>query len=74
MASRGVEQGEEWLIPILYLYVQAYATVFLVLVFGKGERANISQADTNALGKRAGGLKAWAKERHEEWLRQIQRH
>ena len=35
-------------------------------------RENISKADTNALAKRAGGLKAWAKERHEEWLRRIQ--
>src|SRR5208337_4621921 len=59
---------------ILYLYMQAYATVCLVLVFGKGDKENISKADTNALAERAGGLKAWAKVRHEEWLRQIQEH
>jgi hypothetical protein len=56
----------------LYLYVQAYATVFFVLVFGKSDKKNISKADTKALAKRAGGLKAWAKERHDEWLRRIQ--
>ena len=37
-------------------------------------KENISKADTNALAIRAGGLKAWAKVRHEEWLRQIQEH
>ena len=52
--------------------MQAYATVCLVLVFGKGDKANISKADINALAKRAGELKAWAKARHERWLRQIQ--
>ena len=40
----------------------------------KGDKVNISKADTNALAKRAGGLKAWAKARHVEWLRQIQEH
>jgi hypothetical protein len=53
--------------------MQAYATVCLILVFGKNERANISKADANAPAKRAVGLKAWAKARHEQWLRQIQR-
>jgi hypothetical protein len=52
--------------------MQPYATVCLVLVYGKNEKANISKADRNALAKRAIGLKAWAKARHEEWLRQIQ--
>ena len=28
----------------------------LLLVFGKGDKENISKADTNALAKRAGGL------------------
>jgi hypothetical protein len=54
---------------VIYLYVHAYATVFLVLVFGKSDKENISKVDTNALAKRAGDLKAWVKERHEEWLR-----
>ena len=54
--------------------MQAFATVCLVRVYGKGEKANISKADTNALAKRAAGLKAWARERHEEWLRQAQGH
>ena len=47
---------------------------FRPLVFGKGDKENICKADTNALAKRAGGLKAWAKVRHEEWSRQIQEH
>jgi hypothetical protein len=54
--------------------MQAYATVCFILVFGEGDKANISKADTNALAKRAGELKAWAKERHEEWLRRIPEH
>jgi hypothetical protein len=54
--------------------MQAYATVCLVYVFGKGDKANISKADTNALAGRAAALKAWAKERHEQWLRRIQEH
>ena len=37
-----------------------------VLVFGKGDKAHISKADINAPAGRAAGLKAWAKERHEE--------
>ena len=37
---------------------------------GKNEKANISKADTNGLARIAVGLKAWAKARHEEWLRQ----
>jgi len=67
----GSTKGKSGSYRVLYLYVQAYATVFLVVVYGKGDKANISKADTNALANRAGGLKAWAKERHEEWLRQI---
>ena len=74
MESRGIEQGKERCIPHPIPLMQAYATVCLVLVFGKGDKVNISKADTNALAKRAGGLKAWAKVRHEEWLRQIQEH
>jgi len=70
----GSTKGKSGSYRILYLYVQAYATVFLVLVYGKGDKANISKADTNALAKRAAGLKAWAKGRHEEWLRQIEEH
>ncbi len=53
--------------------MQVYATVCLVGVFGKNEKANLSKADTNGLAKIAGKLKAWAKERHEEWLRQIEK-
>jgi hypothetical protein len=70
----GSTKGKSGSCRVLYLYVPAYATVFLVLVFAKGDKANISKADTNALARRAGGLKAWAKERHEEWLRQIHEH
>ncbi len=67
----GLTTGKSGSFRVLYLYVQAYATVFLVLVYGKRDRANISKADANALASRAVGLKAWAKRRHEEWLRQI---
>jgi hypothetical protein len=70
----GSSKGKSGSYRVLYLYLQAYATVFLVLVYSKGEKANISKADTNALARRAGELEAWAKERHEEWLRQIQEH
>ena len=42
-----------------------------LMVFGNGEKENISKADTNALAKRAAALKVWAKERHEEWQRQL---
>jgi hypothetical protein len=73
-SREGSNKGKRGSYRILYLYMQAYATVCLVLVFGKGDKENISKADTNALAKRAGGLKAWAKVRHEEWLRQIQEH
>jgi hypothetical protein len=71
LSREGSNKGKSGSYRILYLYVQAYATVYLVLVFGKSDEENISQADTNALAKRAGKLKAWAKERHEKWLRQI---
>jgi hypothetical protein len=72
LSRDGSNKGKSGSYRVLYLYVQAYATVFFILVFGKGDKENISKADTNALAKRAGGLKAWAKERHEEWLRRIQ--
>jgi hypothetical protein len=68
----GSNKGKSGSYRVLYLYMQAYATVCLVLVFGKSDKANISKADANALAKRAAGLKAWAKARHEEWVRQIQ--
>jgi hypothetical protein len=68
----GSNKGKSGSYRVLYLYMQAYATVCLVLVFGKADKANISKADRNALATRAAGLKRWAKERHEEWLRQIQ--
>ena len=68
------DKGKRGSYRVLYLYMQTYATVCLVLVFGKSDTQNISKADTNALAKRAGGLKAWAKVRHGEWLRQIQEH
>lgn len=74
LSREGSNKGKSGSFRVLYLYMQAYATVCLVLVFGKGEKENISKADTNALAKRAGGLKAWAKKRHEEWLRQIRKH
>ncbi len=64
-------KGKSGSYRVLYLYMQAYATVCFVLVFGKSDKANITKADTNALAKCAGGLKAWAKARHEEWLRQM---
>jgi hypothetical protein len=67
----GSNKGKSGSYRVLYLHMQAYATVFLVVVFGKGDKDNISKADTNALAKRAAGLKAWAKERHEEWQRQL---
>ena len=74
LSREGSSKGKSGSYRVLYLYMQAYATVCLVLVFGKNEKANISKADTNALAKRAVGLKAWAKARHEEWLRQIEKH
>ena len=72
LRREGSNKGKSGSFRVLYLYMQAYATVCLVLVFGKGDKANISKADTNALAKRAVELKAWAKARHEQWLRQIQ--
>lgn len=68
----GSNKGKSGSHRVLYLFIQAHATVCSVLVFGKNEKANISKADKNALAKRAVGLKAWAKARHEEWLRRIQ--
>jgi hypothetical protein len=72
LSREGSSKGKSGSYRVLYLYVQAYATVFLVMVFGKNDKADISMADRNALAKRAGALKAWAKARHEEWLRRIQ--
>src|ERR1700722_5703968 len=72
-SREGANKGKSGSYRVIYLYVQAYATVFLILVFGKADKENISKADANALAKRAGGLKVWAKVRHEEWLRQIQK-
>ena len=69
LSREGSNKGKSGSYRVIYLYVQAYATVFLVLVFGKSDKENISKADTNALAKRAGDLKAWVKKRHEEWLR-----
>ena len=68
-SREGSNKGKSGSYRVIYLYVQAYATVFLVLVFGKNEKANISRADANALAKRAGDLRAWVKKRHEEWRR-----
>ena len=69
MSREGSSKGKSGSYRVIYLYVQAYATVFLVLVFGKNDKANISKSDANALAKRAGDLKVWVKKRHEEWLR-----
>jgi hypothetical protein len=69
LSREGSNKGKSGSHRVLYPYVQAYATVFFVLVFGKSDKENISKADTNALAKRAGALKAWVKERHNEWLR-----
>jgi hypothetical protein len=69
----GSTTGKSGPFRVLYLHMQTYAIVFLVLVYGKADRANISKADAKALASRASGLKAWAKQRHEEWLRQIRR-
>ncbi len=74
LSREGSNKGKSGSYRVLYLYMQAYATVCLVLVFGKADKANISKADRNALAKRAAGLKAWVKERHEQWLRQIPGH
>jgi hypothetical protein len=57
LSREGSNRGKSGSYRILNLYVQPYATVFLVLVFGKGDKANISRADTNTLAKRAGGLR-----------------
>lgn len=73
LSREGSNKGKSGSYRVLYLYIQAYATVCLVLVFGKNEKADIGKADRNALAKRAAGLKAWAKARHEEWLRRIPR-
>ena len=72
LSRRGSGKGKSGTYRVLYLYIQANDTVCLVDVFGKNEKANISKADTNGLAKIAVGLKAWAKERHEEWLRWIE--
>jgi hypothetical protein len=69
LSREGSNKGKSGSYRVIYLYVQAYSTVLLVLVFGKSDKENMSKADTNALAKRAGDLKAWAKKRHEEWLR-----
>jgi hypothetical protein len=69
LSREGSSKGKSGSYRVIYLYVQAYATVFLVLVFGKNDKANISRADANALAKRAGDLTVWVKKRHEEWLR-----
>ena len=50
-SREGSNKGKRGSYRILYLYMQAYATVCLVLVFGKGDKENISKADTNALAK-----------------------
>jgi hypothetical protein len=72
LSREGPNKGNSGSYRVRHLYMQPYATVCLVLIYGKNENANISKADRNALAKRAIGLKAWAKARHEEWLRQIQ--
>jgi hypothetical protein len=74
LSREGSSKGKSGSYRVLYLYMQAYATVCLVGVFGKNEKANISKADTNALAQGAIGLKAWAKARHEQWLRQIEKN
>lgn len=73
LSREGSNRGKSGSYRVLYLYIPAYATVCLVGVFGKNEKANISNADTNGLARIAVGLKAWAKARHEEWLRQIEK-
>ncbi len=73
LSREGSGKGKSGSYRVLYLYIPAYATVCLVGVFGKNEKANISKADTNGLARIAVGLKAWAKARHEEWLRRIRK-
>ena len=72
LSREGSNKGKSGSYRVIYLYVQAYATVFLILVFGKNDKANISKADANALAKRAGDLKAWLQKRHAEWLRKTE--
>jgi mRNA-degrading endonuclease RelE of RelBE toxin-antitoxin system len=52
LSLEGSSKGKSGSYRVLYLYLQAYATVCL-LVFGKNEKAKISKADTNALAKSA---------------------
>jgi hypothetical protein len=73
LSREGSGKGKSGSYRVLYLYMPVYATVCLVGVFGKNEQANLSKADTNGLAKIAVGLKAWAKARQEEWLRQIEK-
>ena len=72
LSCEGSNKGKSGSYRVIYLYVQAYATVFLVLVFGKNDRANISKADANARQNCAGDLKAWLQKRHAEWLRKTE--
>ena len=73
LSREGSGQGKSGSDRVLYLYIQVHATVLLVGVFGKNEKADISKADANGLARIAVGLKAWAKARHEEWLRQTEK-
>jgi hypothetical protein len=73
LAGEGSNRGKSGSHRVLYLYLEAYGTVFFVVLFGKGDRANISKADANELAKRAAGLKLWAKERYDQWRSQIPR-
>lgn len=73
LSREGSDKGKSGSYRALYLYIEVHATVFLVGVFGKNEKADISKADTNGLARIAVGLKEWAKARHEEWLCQIEK-
>jgi hypothetical protein len=57
----------------MYLYLEAYGTIFFVILFDKRDKDNITQAEANALAKYALILKEEEKRRHDAWRRQIEK-
>jgi hypothetical protein len=58
---------------VLYLYLQPYGTVYLVVLFGKSDKDNISKADRNELASMAASLESDTKGKRETWLKQNRR-
>lgn len=71
-ARKRSDQGKSGSNRAMYLYLEAYGTVFFIVLFDKRDKDDVTQSEVNALAKYAAILKEEEKRRHEAWRRQIE--